>query len=63
MFPWLPTYAMIKRTIAAIKLFTTIKGIGTERAQAGRRSDDTMQILLDQGDDIGDYVGVGVEEQ
>lgn len=63
MFPWLPTYAMIKRTVAAMRLFTTIKGIGSERVRTGRRSEDAMQILIDQGDDVESIVGVGINHE
>jgi hypothetical protein len=58
MFPGLPTYAMLKRTLAAVKLFTTIKKIGDERLETGKRSADAMQILIDQGDEMGNIVGV-----
>jgi sterol 14-demethylase len=58
MFPGLPTYAMLKRTVAAMKLFTSIKKIGDERVQMGKRGQDAMQILIDQGDEMSNIVGV-----
>lgn len=60
MYPWIPTYAMIKRTVAGMRLFTTIKKIGDERLRTGSRSEDAMQILIDQGDEMGNIVGVSV---
>ena len=60
MFPWLPTYAMIRRTIAGGRLFMTIKNIGDQRVKDGKRGDDPMQILIDQGDDMSNIVGVSM---
>ncbi|KAF7560199.1 hypothetical protein G7046_g3949 [Stylonectria norvegica] len=57
MYPWIPTWAMIKRTIAGVRLFEIVKKIGDERLKTGKRGEDAMQIMIDQGDDMGHIVG------
>jgi sterol 14-demethylase len=58
MYPWIPTWGMFKRTIAGMRLFEIVKKIGDERLRTGKRGEDAMQIMMDQGDDMGHIVGV-----
>ncbi|KAI5458580.1 cytochrome P450 6A1 [Mariannaea sp. PMI_226] len=57
MYPWIPTWGMFKRTVAGMRLFGIVKKIGDERLRTGKRGDDAMQIMMDQGDDMGHIVG------
>ncbi|KAI9696850.1 MAG: hypothetical protein M1820_008004 [Bogoriella megaspora] len=50
MFPWLPTLKHVKRLIAAGQLYMIIDRIARDRKRTGRREDDTMQFLLDEGE-------------
>lgn len=60
MYRWIPTWGMFKRTIAAMRLFEIVRKIGEERLQTGKRGEDAMQIMMDQGDDLGNIVGVSI---
>ncbi|PQE32897.1 cytochrome P450 6A1 protein [Rutstroemia sp. NJR-2017a WRK4] len=51
-FPWMPTIAFIKRTIAGGRLYYLFKSIMDNRKRTGRREDDALQYLIDMGDDI-----------
>ncbi|KAK3202400.1 hypothetical protein GRF29_161g1074532 [Pseudopithomyces chartarum] len=57
MYPWIPTWGMFKRTVAGMRLFEIVKKIGDERLRTGKRGEDAMQIMIDQGDDMGHIVG------
>ncbi|KAJ4292413.1 hypothetical protein N0V90_009075 [Kalmusia sp. IMI 367209] len=57
MYPWIPTWGMFKRTVAGMRLFGIVKDIGDERLRTGKRGEDAMQIMMDQGDDMGHIVG------
>jgi hypothetical protein len=52
MFPWFPSPAIIKRTIAGGRLYMIFKKIVEERKQTGKRGDDPLQYLIDQGDSV-----------
>lgn len=58
MYPWIPTWGMFKRMVAGMRLFGIVKKIGDERLRTGKRGEDAMQIMMDQGDDMGHIVGV-----
>lgn len=58
MYKWIPTWGMFKRTLAGMRLFEIVKKIGDERLRTGKRGEDAMQIMIDQGDDMGHIVGV-----
>jgi sterol 14-demethylase len=60
MYPWIPTWGMFKRTVAGMRLFGIVKKIGDERLRTGKRGEDAMQIMMDQGDDMGHIVGVSI---
>ncbi|RDL36450.1 Cytochrome P450 [Venustampulla echinocandica] len=51
-FPWMPTLALFKRTIAGGRLYRLFKGIMDDRKKTGRREDDALQYLMDMGDNI-----------
>jgi hypothetical protein len=57
-FPWMPTIAFFKRTIAGGRLFQLFKGIMDDRKKTGRREDDALQYLIDMGDDIKSVIQV-----
>lgn len=58
LFPWLPTPAMVKRTIAGGRLYMILSGIVEKRKKEGTRGDDPLQVLIDEGDDMGKIVEV-----
>lgn len=51
-FPWMPTIALIRRTIAGGRLYYLFTGIMNDRKKSGRREDDALQYLIDMGDEI-----------
>ncbi|KAL9112667.1 MAG: hypothetical protein Q9187_007731 [Circinaria calcarea] len=55
-FPWFPSPALIKRTIAGGRLYMIMKKIVDERKKSGKREDDPLQYLIDNGDDINDII-------
>lgn len=52
MFPRLPSLAVIKRTIAGGRLYMIFKKIVDKRKKTGKRGDDPLQYLIDQGDSM-----------
>jgi hypothetical protein len=52
MYSWMPLPSQFRRTYAGAQLYMIFKGIIDKRAQEGRREDDTLQYLIDQGDDV-----------
>ncbi|CAG8960722.1 hypothetical protein HYFRA_00002258, partial [Hymenoscyphus fraxineus] len=52
MYPWFPSPAKIKRTIAAGRLYMLIQNIVNERKKSGHRGEDPLQYLMDEGDDV-----------
>lgn len=48
--PWLPTWRYMKRMIAAMRLYMLINGFTRERTVTGRRENDALQLLLDDGE-------------
>ena len=59
-FPWFPSPALIKRTIAGGRLYMILKKIVDERKKSGRREDDPLQYLIDNGDDMNEIIGVRI---
>lgn len=51
-FPWFPSPAIVKRTMAGGRLYMILKRIVEERKRTGRRRDDPLQYLIDQGDSM-----------
>jgi hypothetical protein len=52
MYNWMPVVAKFRRTYAGAQLYMIFKGIIDKRAAEGRREDDALQYLIDQGDDV-----------
>lgn len=52
MYSWMPWPSKFRRTYAGAKLYMIFKNIIDKRAQEGRREEDTLQYLIDQGDDV-----------
>lgn len=52
MYHWLPTPSKALRTYAGAKLYMVFKKVVDDRNKEGRRGDDALQYLIDQGDDI-----------
>lgn len=57
-FPWLPTPAKLKRIYAGGSLYMMFQRIVNERKKTGKRDDDALQFMIDQGDDIKKIIGV-----
>lgn len=49
MYPWIPTLAKFKRFYYGSQLYLIFKKVVDERKKSGRREDDALQFLLDQG--------------
>ena len=58
LFPWFPSLALIKRTIAGCQFYMMFKKIVHQRRNKGRRGDDPLQYLLDCGDTMRDIIRV-----
>ena len=56
MYPWLPLPARMKRTWGGAQLYMIFKRIVDARNAEGRREDDGLQYLMDQGDNIRDII-------
>ncbi|KAK4542279.1 hypothetical protein LTR36_006932 [Oleoguttula mirabilis] len=56
MYPWLPLPAKAKRTYAGAQLYMILKRVVDARTKEGRREDDALQYLMDQGDNITDII-------
>jgi hypothetical protein len=59
MFPWFPSPAVIKRTIAGGRLYMIIDKIVNERKTKGIRGEDPLQYLIDEGDSMTRIIEVG----
>ncbi|KAF7551132.1 hypothetical protein G7Z17_g5247 [Cylindrodendrum hubeiense] len=51
MFPSFPTLKKFKKVWAGAQLHITLSRIVNERKKTGRREEDAMQVLMDQGED------------
>jgi sterol 14-demethylase len=49
-FPWLPTFSLFKRFYAGTRMYMIFEKIVAERKRTGRRGEDALQYLLDEGD-------------
>lgn len=52
MFPWLPSPALLQRNYAGTRLYMIFKSIVDSRQQTGKRREDPLQYLIDQGSDM-----------
>lgn len=59
-FPFLPLISKFKRTMAGAELYMIFKKIVDARLKEGRREDDALQFLIDQGDDITNIITVSI---
>ena len=60
LLPWLPTPAMIRKTWATKQIYDIILKVVRERAASGKPGNDTLQMLLDSGDEEILVVGVSI---
>lgn len=58
LLPWLPTPAMIRKLWATKEVYGIISKVVRERAASGKPRNDTLQMLLDSGDEHLLIVGV-----
>ena len=49
LFPWVPTVGKVKRVYAGARIYTVFKEIVEGRTREGRREEDPLQVLIDQG--------------
>ena len=49
---WFPTLARLRRSWGGFRMYMIIKRIADTRRRTGRREDDTLQMLIDDGDGI-----------
>lgn len=52
MFPWFPSPAVIKRTIAGGRLYMILNNIVKGRNETGTRGEDPLQYMIDEGDSM-----------
>ena len=60
LLPWLPTPAMIRKMWATKKIYDIIVKVVRERVTSGKSGNDTLQMLLDSGDEEILVVGVSL---
>ena len=58
LLPWLPTPAMVRKLCATKVIYDTVVAALDARERGGCARDDTMQLLLDAGDDRATVIGV-----
>jgi hypothetical protein len=58
LFPWFPSLAFFKRLIAGTRLYFVFDNIVNNRKKTGKRYDDALQYLMDQGDRVRDIITV-----
>ncbi|KAH7141378.1 cytochrome P450 6A1 [Dactylonectria estremocensis] len=51
MFPSFPTFKKVNKLVAGAKLYKTLSRIVEDRKKTGRREEDAMQAMMDQGED------------
>ena len=62
MYNWMPVPAKFQRTYAGAQLYMMFKQLFEERKKQGRREEDAMQFLMDQGDDVFKIVTVSSDD-
>lgn len=60
MFPWLPLPAKALKLYSGAQLYRIVKKIMDERKRLGRREDDSLQFLMDQGDTMLNIISVSL---
>lgn len=61
-FPWLPTLAKLKRTVAGGRLYMIFQQIVNKRKRTGKRENDALQFMIDQGDDVVKIISVSIKK-
>lgn len=61
LLPWVPTPAMIKRLWATKEIYEIVKQAINARESSGIPRNDTLQMLLDSGDEKLVVVGVSIQ--
>ena len=61
MFPWLPLIGKAQRLYAGTRLYMIFNQVINERKKHNRSEDDSLQYLLDQGDNLVDIITVSSE--
>ncbi|KAI0078353.1 cytochrome P450 [Panus rudis PR-1116 ss-1] len=51
LFPWFPSPSMVRKLLATKKIYDIVNHAIETRANSGLPGDDTLQLLLDSGDD------------
>lgn len=59
LLPWLPSKARSLKKESTMELYQLVKSIIDDRKKTGRRGEDAMQVLIDEGDNVNDIVQVG----
>jgi cytochrome P450 len=57
-FPWFPSPALLRRTIAGAKMYRLFAKIVQDRKKTGRKEKDALQFMIDKGDSITDMISV-----
>ena len=60
LLPWFPSPARRLRLAASTEMYTLCKKIYDERVAEGKEVDDAVQILMQEGDDFGKIIQVGL---
>lgn len=56
-FPWLPSPAMFNRLRGGSQMYMLFRDLVESRKKEGRREEDALQFLIDQGDDVVRIIG------
>jgi cytochrome P450 len=57
-FPWFPSPALIRRTLAGAKTYRLFDKIVRQRKETGKKENDALQHMIDKGDSIKDMISV-----
>lgn len=58
LFPWFPSFSLIKRYASGLRLYVILNKIVKQRKTTGLREEDALQEMIDHGDDMGHIIGV-----
>jgi sterol 14-demethylase len=58
MFPWFPSPGILKRLWAGTRMYMLFDKVIKDRKNTGRREDDALQFMMDQGDGTKDVITV-----
>jgi cytochrome P450 len=57
-FPWFPSPALLRRTLAGVKMYRLFDKIVQERKKNGKKEKDALQYMIDKGDSTKDMITV-----